>query len=326
MKFIPVLLEEAKAMIVESVKKNPLVSIIVPVHNRPSELERAIKSILNQTFSDFEIIVVDDCSTDSTPGVIQTLEDLDDRVSGYRNEKNGGGAYTRNEGARRARGELLAFLDSDDEWVPEKLERQIAYMKNCDGHAVLASYYLVVETNGRVHKRGPGIIPTGHIRESLLKGVCNAVTSVVLIKKEHFDRVGGFSGDLQSMQDYDLWIKLSEFYTCECIPEYLTIMHTDADVRISISPQYRIAGINMFLDKWAETISREIGEKYVDDIRNHHMDSVYYHVAISGLRIGEREPFWTWIRHVRSHGVRNKRNLLLAIGFYILSFLKSTKV
>lgn len=104
-------------------KNNPKVSVIIPTYNRAHLIGRAIKSVLNQTYKDFEIIIVDDGSTDKTEEVVKDFKD--ERVRYIRREKNKGGSAARNTGIKAARGEYIAFQDSDDEWLPEKLEKQM---------------------------------------------------------------------------------------------------------------------------------------------------------------------------------------------------------
>ena len=102
---------------------SPKVSVVIPVFNRPAAVRRAIESVLAQTCQDFEIIVVDDGSTDETPAVVAGL--ADPRMTLIQHEGNRGGSAARNTGLRAASAEYVAFLDSDDEWLPRKLERQL---------------------------------------------------------------------------------------------------------------------------------------------------------------------------------------------------------
>ncbi len=104
-------------------EKRPTVSVIIPTYNRAHLLGRAIESVLDQTYQDFEIIVVDDASADETEEVVKSFGD--DRINHIRHQKNKGGSAARNTGIKAARGEFIAFLDSDDEWVPKKLEKEI---------------------------------------------------------------------------------------------------------------------------------------------------------------------------------------------------------
>jgi glycosyltransferase involved in cell wall biosynthesis len=303
-------------------KKEPLVSVIIPVHNRPRELQRAVESVLAQTYANYEIIIVDDCSTDNTFEVVQKLEQKDSRIHGFRNEKNGGGAYTRNQGIARSRGTLVAFLDSDDEWLPEKLDHQIRLLEKCDSHTVISTYF-VLRNRYKFKRFGEKSILTGNIREQLLKGHFNTLPSCMLLPKEFLNKIGGFSSDLQSMQDYDLWMKLSEFYTLECVPEYLVQIHTDANVRISINPSHRISGINGFLNKWSDVIEREVGKEYVGKIRNTHLGTVFFTAAVAACRAGDRVAYRDHVASLRSVGQVTKKRFIVLWVCRLMLLLRS---
>lgn len=104
-----------------------LVSIIMPSWNTGRFIGESIQSVLNQTYKNWELIIVDDCSTDNTDEIVTSFDD--ERIRYFRNDKNSGAALTRNKAMREARGEWIAFLDSDDLWMPEKLEKQLSFMK-----------------------------------------------------------------------------------------------------------------------------------------------------------------------------------------------------
>ena len=104
-----------------------LVSVIMPSWNTDRFIGESIQSVINQTYTNWELIIVDDCSTDSTDNVVASYKD--DRIRYLKNEKNSGAALTRNRALREAKGEWIAFLDSDDLWMPEKLEKQSNFMK-----------------------------------------------------------------------------------------------------------------------------------------------------------------------------------------------------
>jgi len=122
--------------------ENPLVSVIIPVHNRPVQLRTAIQSVFNQKFQDFEIIVVDDCSIKPVQPIIGDLK----QVRVIRHAVNKGAASARNTGIRNARGDLISFLDSDDYWLPEKLDLQVGYLNNHpEVGAVTTGFYYIAE-------------------------------------------------------------------------------------------------------------------------------------------------------------------------------------
>ena len=112
----------------KTIKNSSLVSVIIPTYNGSNTILRAINSVLNQTYSNLELIIVDDCSKDNTFEVVKNVKDK--RVKVLRHKKNRGGSAARNTGIKEAKGEYIAFLDDDDEWLSEKVEKQVEYLKN----------------------------------------------------------------------------------------------------------------------------------------------------------------------------------------------------
>lgn len=132
-----------------------LVSVIMPSYNTGKYIGESIWSVLKQTYENWELLIVDDCSTDSTDEVVKPfLSDV--RIRFYKNEKNNGAAVSRNRALREAKGRWIAFLDSDDLWKPEKLERQIRFMKN-NGYHFSYTNYSEIDENGKPN----GISVTG---------------------------------------------------------------------------------------------------------------------------------------------------------------------
>ena len=122
---------------------NDLVSIIMPSYNTGGYIKNSIESVLAQTYENWELIIVDDCSTDDTDSIVGQFSDK--RIRYLKNEKNSGAAISRNYALREAKGRWIAFLDSDDLWLPEKLEKQIAFMKNNDYHFSYTRYIEIDE-------------------------------------------------------------------------------------------------------------------------------------------------------------------------------------
>lgn len=127
--------------------KTSLVSVIIPVYNSSKFIKKTVKSVLNQTYSNFEILIIDDCSIDSTRNICKELQILSDKIFYYRLKKNSGAAVARNIGIKKANGRYIAFLDSDDEWTKDKLRKQINFM-NQNHVAFCFSAYDMVNKNG----------------------------------------------------------------------------------------------------------------------------------------------------------------------------------
>lgn len=135
-----------------------LVSVIMPSWNTGEFISESIQSVINQTYTNWELIIVDDCSTDNTDEIVDSFKD--DRIRCFKNEKNSGAALTRNRALREAKGEWIAFLDSDDLWMPEKLEKQIKFMKE-NKYALSYTEYEKIDEDDRplnVYVSGPEIV------------------------------------------------------------------------------------------------------------------------------------------------------------------------
>lgn len=196
------------------------VSVIIPTYNRAEFLRSAIASVLDQTFQDFEIIVVDDASKDNASEVVSSFNDQ--RIKYIRHGVNKGGSAARNTGIVNSNYEYIAFLDDDDEWLPEKLKMQVDLLQNCSpniggiytGHSVLDKHSKSILNIWTPKKRGD-------IYDDMFKANWLGTTSSLLLRRECFERVGLFDESLPSFQDYDMWIRISNEFHFEYIKEPL---------------------------------------------------------------------------------------------------------
>lgn len=188
---------------------NPLVSVIIPVYNRESTIMRSINSVLKQTYTNIEVIIVDDCSTDSTVNVVN--ECSDERLRVFRLTKNQGANIARNIGIREAKGEYIAFQDSDDEWLEKKLEKQLSYIHETNVQALYCPYILYDEEK-------TSMVPEEYLdmdrcekcladtlREKNVIG-----TPTLIVCKDVFSEVGLFDEEMKRLQDYEFVIRLAK--------------------------------------------------------------------------------------------------------------------
>jgi len=198
------------------------VSVILPTHNRADLLQSAVHSVLNQTFSDFEIIIIDDHSTDHTMNVIKNFKDK--RIKYLQNTGNNGPSIARNFGMKNATGIYIAFLDDDDVWFPYKLEKQIRILETAKPDVCgIYSRPLVVE-------RKTGNILLNDNKVKRLRGnllsqlmIKNPIqTSTLIIRKSCIDEIGMFDESMRYMEDRDLFIRLAMNWDFEYIDEPLT--------------------------------------------------------------------------------------------------------
>jgi len=204
----------------DRIKDNPTVSVIIPTCNRARIVGRAIRSVLNQTYQNFEIFVVDDASNDNTEAVVRNFND--ERIKYIRHDKNRGGSAARNTGIKASKGQYIALLDDDDEWLPEKLEKQINKFKNSkDSVGVVYGGHITFSSKtGKIIDRS---IPVarGVVYPYTLKSGLASGGSMPLIKKECFEKVGLFDETLPALQDGDMWVRISQHYEFEFVPDYL---------------------------------------------------------------------------------------------------------
>lgn len=204
----------------DDVMEQPLVSVVIPVYNRENTILRAIDSVLRQTYTNIEIIVVDDCSIDSTVNLISSCND--ERIRVICLSRNQGANYARNRGIENARGEFIAFQDSDDEWLENKLDKQIKYMLDERLEAVFCPYILCDGAQCYIvpnDYQNSDIYITG-LQEKLKRG--NVVgTPTLIVKRDVFHRIGMFDEEMARLQDYEFVIRLIKKYRLGYIDEPL---------------------------------------------------------------------------------------------------------
>jgi glycosyltransferase involved in cell wall biosynthesis len=224
----------------------PTVSVVIPTRNRAHLVTRALRSVLNQSLADLEVIVVDDCSDDDTEACIRGLADR--RIRYLRHAQKKGGGAARNAGIDVAKGAFIAFLDDDDEWLPEKLQRQVmALRRKPEVGMVYTGYHYVHSLNGSVLET---VIPQkrGRLYRDLLQCNCVGTTSSPMVRGECLERVGGFDPELRSCQDWDLWVRISRLYDIDFVHEPLLRIYVH-DTRISHDIAAKIQGLERFVEK-----------------------------------------------------------------------------
>lgn len=203
----------------------PLVSVIIPTRNRAALLRRAVRSVLEQSYSDFECFVVDDASEDETRDVVETFRDS--RVSYLRRTTCGGASAARNDGIRRARGDYIAFLDDDDEWQPTKLELQVSLLRSLPRDFGLVYTWMdYFNPDGEIVRMHRPVL-RGYVFGSVLDRQRIGGCPTLLVRREIIDRVGGFDESLPRGNDGDFIRRICLHYKVDVIPEVLVKVHVD---------------------------------------------------------------------------------------------------
>jgi glycosyltransferase involved in cell wall biosynthesis len=205
---------------------SPSISVVLPVHNRADVLARAIKSVLDQRLQDFELVIVDDGSTDDSVSVARSFGD--DRIKLIELGQNRGGNAARNAGVRASQASLIAFLDSDDTYLPEKLERVVAEFEVRPGLDLLVDSFVKIQPSGaRVVRKNPAVDDRGRFRKALFTRILWKATPSITVKRETALSVK-FDETLRRLQDFDFLIRASEVANCASTDAVLWVKYWDA--------------------------------------------------------------------------------------------------
>jgi len=207
----------------------PSVSIIIPTFNRSQKLIRAVQSVLKQTFRDFEVIIVDDGSSDDTYQAIAFCMSM---IQYVKKEVNQGVSAARNSGIRRASAPWIAFLDSDDYWLEDKLSVQMNYIEAHPGTLACQTEEMWIRNGKRVNPRRRHAKLSGDIFSQSLK-LCIVSPSSVLVKRSLFDEVGLFDETLPAAEDYDMWLRISCRYPVQLVEKTLVVKEGGHDDQLS---------------------------------------------------------------------------------------------
>lgn len=194
---------------------NGLVSIIMPSYNTAGFIKETVESVLAQSYSDWELIIVDDCSTDNTDEIVgQYLSD--NRIRYIKNDKNSGAAVSRNRALREAKGKWIAFLDSDDLWEPEKLEKQIDFMSENGYHFSYTNY---VEIDEKSCPNGKKVTGPKRITKTGMYNYCWMGCLTVMYDAEAVGLIQ--IADIKKNNDYAMWLKVCKKAKCYLLDENL---------------------------------------------------------------------------------------------------------
>jgi cellulose synthase/poly-beta-1,6-N-acetylglucosamine synthase-like glycosyltransferase len=193
----------------------PLISVIIPVYNGEKTIRETIESVLSQTFTDFELIVINDGSQDATLQIVERIQDARLKVFSY---PNSGQATSRNRGIARACGEYISFIDADDLWTPDKLEAQLKGLQDNPQAAVAYSWTKCIDELGQFSRRGSHISDRGDVYAKLLLIDFIENGSNPLIRAQALTAVGDFDESMVPSEDRDLWLRLAARYHFVAVP------------------------------------------------------------------------------------------------------------
>lgn len=287
-----------------------LVSVVIPTHNRVDLLPRAIESVLKQTYDNFEIIVVSDGSTDNTEEVVKKYADNDSRVKyiGYMPAR--GGNVARNIGIEASQGEYVAFLDDDDEWLSEKLSKQVGLLEKDDNVGMVYTGVHIIYVNEKVEYNSMSKV-FGDLKRRILIDNCIGTTSTVVLRKSILEKSGMFDVELKALQDYDLWIRIAQYSKVDVVPEpMINYYNYLGKKQVSAVTQKYIDAFEYINKKYENKMrtldTEEMHQKQTEE---------YFLLANKAMRNGEAKLARVYLKKIMKLGFSKK-----AFVYYFLSF------
>lgn len=290
---------------------NSKISVIVPVYNGEKTIRETLISIIKQSFSDIEIIIIDDGSTDSTLEVVKSITDPRIKIFSY---SNAGLATSRNRGITLANGQYISFIDADDIWTPCKLESQMQALKEHPSCAVAYSWTDYINTDGKFLKSGRHPTAIGDVYHKLLLGNFLENGSNPLIRINALKAVGGFDESLLAAEDWDMWLRLSAFYEFVCVEKAQIL--------------YRVSANSMSTDlKRQETASLKVIErafahpkaKSFQHLKKYSLAQLYQYLTFKATEGSPNKQRWiaaTFLYHCIKYDpsvLKQKRVILIAV-------------
>lgn len=290
-----------------------LVSIVVPTYNCRDFLAECLESLLAQSWQHFEVLIVDDCSTDGTRDYILERSAVEPRFRPLLQEQNRGPAAARNAGIRAAQGEYVAFLDADDRWAKSKLARQLELMAQAPAVGLCATNGAIIDRHGA--RLGPlfepGKIRNGRIpaEDYLLAGL-PIVTSSVLLRRAVLDQVGGFKEAYRVAEDFELWFRVLRVSEIRFIDEDLTLYRLHDSNITGNKVRNRLSKVRILDDEITAdpAVAAELGPAFWLDLQRK-----YCSLGKMLLQDGQRELGRTYL----DKAIRLKRNLLVSLKAWL---------
>lgn len=288
-----------------------MVSVVIPTHNRADLLPRAIASVQAQTYKDLEIVVISDGSTDNTKEVVEALAKEDSRIRFIEYHPGRGGNIARNTGIQEAKGEYVAFLDDDDEFLPTKLEKQVAVMESDPEIGLVYTGVKILYINEKVSYNSKAR-NCGDLSKEILLDNFIGTTSTVMLKKAIFEKSGMFDVALKALQDYDLWIRVCQHCRIGVVPEELInyYNYTNSN-QVSASTQKYIDAFAYINEKYAPLFAALPKEKLEEKKRYE-----YSLLINKAMRNGNGKLAREYAKQLKANGGGKK-----ALAFWGLSFL-----
>lgn len=289
-----------------------LVSVVIPVYNGVSTIGAALESVFRQTYPRYEVIVIDDGSTDGTEAAVAPWRQ---RVT-YVQQRNAGAAMARNRGLELARGEYIAFLDADDSWMPEKLARQVAYLESHPEIALVHTDIYSLRADGtQSASTRRRLQPTDGPNLPVIFAYSHVATSSAMLRRSALERVGGLDPTLTPDEDQDLWIRVAREGGIGLIEEPLSVYRLRPGSYSKADRTQTFAAVLRVLEV-AAAEDPEFARAHPTLVRKR-LALAHHELALMLLRRDERwQARWHWKRAIRLNG-----RLIACYPYWVVSLL-----
>lgn len=235
----------------------PLVSVIMPAYNAAPYIAEAIESVLNQHLTNLELVIIDDASTDETANLIAGYSDP--RINIHRNYENKGIVFSRNRGIAMAKGKYIAILDSDDIALPDRLERQVAFLEARPDHAACGSYYRVIDSHGKIKTSVVLPVEADDTKTFLYFNVCFCHSTLML--RADLARMYQYRDGFDIVEDYEIAYRISRKWKLGNLPSFTTLYRIHGH-NISIDKKEKMLAVRKRMDS---TVLNDLGIKYTEN-------------------------------------------------------------
>ena len=306
----------------------PLVSVIMPSYNHERYISEAIESVLNQTFTDFELIIIDDASKDESKQIIESYRKKDDRIKAIFHDRNMGVERTANDGIELANGKFIALFASDDVWLPEKLEEQLkVFQRDPQVGLVYSDAYIINERkNNEVTKfSDTSTFYRGDIYKKLLCADSKFIPGLtIMVKKECFDRVGLQDPETHGIGDYDMLLRITKEYNVDFVDKPLA-KYRQHSSNISLDTINTVKGVKIAIDKaFKEDVNGSLS-----DVKNKVYSDCYLMFATAFFNKGDfkesRKNYKKGIKIYPKNFFRLNHRILFLLPFFGPKVIKKVR-
>ncbi|MBE9585361.1 glycosyltransferase family 2 protein [Mucilaginibacter sp. JRF] len=293
-------------------------SVIIPTYNRPDFLREALNSVAAQTYTDYEVIVVNDYKPDED--IVNEIVAGFEKVTVIHHPKSLGGNAARNNGIKQATGELIAFLDDDDLWLPNKLEAHAkAHAVDTAIGLVYSDCIIFFDSEKANEKEAKRPLPQ-NLKEAMRKGdFCPITSTSVSVTASAIKACGLFDEDLVSFQDWDMWFRIAELSSFAHVPQSLVKFRQHYGLRTSKSIEKRLKGLSQIVAKWK-------GKVDISEFEKKFLRRTYYFYACDLVLTNKRSKAFTYSFRLFNPAIANadsiKRFIKVMVGIVSPSFLR----